>query len=161
MNWLDILIIIGLAISLIIGIWAGLIRTLFILAGMIIGVVLAGQYSEALGEKLSFISSPGVAGIIAFIIILLATLLVVVLLAIIVQKIAHWVLLGWLDRIGGGILGLLLGAIFIGAMLAMYMRFQGSSDVITSSPLASFLVDKFWIVLGLLPDQFDYIRNYF
>jgi membrane protein required for colicin V production len=161
MNWLDIVIIIGLIISLVNGIQQGLIKVLFSLAGGIIGVVLAGRYSDALAEKLSFISDINIAGIVAFIIIVIATLIVATILGIIVKKIASAVLLGWLDKLGGAVLGVVMGAIFIGAILAMYLRYEGPTDVITSSALATFLLDKFWVVLGLLPDQFDYIRSYF
>ncbi|OGO19686.1 MAG: hypothetical protein A2Z15_00120 [Chloroflexi bacterium RBG_16_50_11] len=160
MNWLDILIIIGLIISLVSGIQQGLIKVLFTLAGAIIGVILAGRYSDALAEKLSFISDPGIAGIVAFIIIIVATLIVASILGIIVKKIVSAVLLGWLDKLGGAVLGVVLGAITIGALLAMYQRYQ-PTDVIIDSALATFLLDKFWVVLGLLPDEFDSIRQYF
>ena len=151
MNWLDIVIIILLVGSVIMGLRAGFIKVLFVLAGVIIGVVLAGQYSGSLAAKLSFISDIGIAGIIAFLIILIGTLIVALVLAFIVERLAHWVLLGWLDNLGGAVLGLLLGAIFIGAVLAMWLVWEGSTDAISGSVLARFLIDKFGIVLGLLP----------
>ncbi len=156
MNWLDIVIIIGLVISVVSGIQQGLIRIVFVLAGGIIGVVLAGQYSTQLAEKLSFISDANIAGIVAFVIIIVATLIVASILGIIVQKIVHILpLVGWVDRLGGAVIGLLSGAIFIGAILAMYVRFQGSSDIIADSAISNFLIDKFGIVMGLLPSDFD------
>jgi membrane protein required for colicin V production len=161
MNWLDIVIIIGLIISLIMGLRSGLIMMLFMLAGTIIGLILAGQYSDSLALKLTFISDFNIAGIIAFLIIFLGTLLVAWLLALLVQRITKFALLDWLNRVGGAIFGLLLGAIFIGAILAMYMRYMGNSETITGSPLATFLINRFWVVLGLLPSQFDHIQSYF
>jgi membrane protein required for colicin V production len=161
MNWLDIVIIIALVLSAFMGYKAGLIKMLFLLAGVIIGVVLAGQYVDSLALKLTFISDVNLAGIVAFIIILLATLIVALILAFIVERLAHWALLGWLDNLGGIVFALLLCAIFIGALLAMYLRYQGPSDTVTSSPIADFLLNKFWVVLGLLPDQFSHIRSYF
>ncbi len=161
MNWLDIVIIIGLIISLVSGIQQGLIKVLFTLVGGIIGVVLAGRYSDALAEKLSFISDPGIAGIVAFVIIVLAALIVATILGIIVKKIVSAVLLGWLDKLGGAVVGVVLGAITIGALLAMYIKYQGYNDVIFESALANFLLDKFGIVLGLLPSEFDIIREFF
>ncbi len=161
MNWLDILLIIGLILSLFMGLKAGLIKVLFILAGVIIGVVLAGNYSDGLAGKLSFISDPGIAGVVAFVIILLATLIVAIILALIVQRIVKWVLLGWLDAVGGAVIGLFLGAIFIGAILAMWLKYQGGVDVISGSALANFLLDKFGIVLGLLPAEYAGIHLFF
>lgn len=162
MNWLDIVIIIGLIISFVSGIQQGLIKIAFTLVGGIIGVVLAGRYSDALAGKLSFISDSNIAGIVAFVIILIATLIVASILGMIVKKIASAVLLGWLDKLGGAVLGLLLGAIFIGAILAMWLKYGSSgADVIAGSALARFLLDKFWVVLGLLPAEFDAVHYFF
>jgi membrane protein required for colicin V production len=161
MNWLDIVIIVSLIIAGFMGYQAGLIKMLFVLAGVIIGVVLAGQYGDSLASKLSFISDPNIAGIVAFLIILLATIIVAFILALIVERLAHWALLGWLDHVGGIIFGLLICAIFIGGVLAMYLHYQGSSDTVTSSPISGFLINKFWVVLGLLPSQFAHIKTYF
>ncbi len=157
MNWLDIVIIVGLVISLVTGIQQGLVRIAFSLAGGIIGVVLAGRYSDGLGEKLSFISDPGIARIVAFVIIIVATLIVASILGMIVKKIVHAVLLGFVDKLGGAVIGLLAGAIFIGAILAMWLVYgSGGQDIIAGSSLARFLLDKFGIVLGLLPPDFGF-----
>ncbi len=161
MNWLDIVIIIALIMGGFMGFRAGLIKMLFVLVGVIIGVVLAGQYGDSLAMKLTFISDAHTAGIAAFIIILLATIIVASILAFIVAKITHWALMAWLDKLGGIVFGLLLCAIFIGGLLAMYLRYMGSSDTVTSSPIANFLINKFWVVLGLLPSEFSHIKSYF
>ncbi len=151
MNWLDIVIIIFLVGSVIMGLRSGLIRILFMLAGVIIGVVLAGRYSPDLAVKLSFISDIGIAGIVAFLIIVVGTLIVAMILAFIVERLSHWALVGWVDHLGGAILGLLLGGISIGAILAMWLMWEGPAGAISGSVIAKFLVDKFWVVLALLP----------
>ena len=161
MNWLDIVIIIALIVFVFSGFKVGLIKVLFTLAGGIIGVVLAGHYSESLANQLTFISDSGVAGIVAFAIIVILVMIVATILAFVIKKIASFVLLGWVDRLGGGVIGLIIGAIFIGAILAMWLKFQGDNDIITGSALANFLVDKFGIVLGLLPSEFDSVRDFF
>jgi len=80
---------------------------------------------------------------------------------ILVKLIIKSPVLGVIDKVGGAILGLLLGAIFMGAIMAIELKYFGPNDLITSSPIASFLVDKFGVVLGLLPSEFDSIRAYF
>ena len=77
------------------------------------------------------------------------------------KKVAETILLGWVNRLGGAVLGLILGAIFCGALLAMWVKFQGIGDTILDSALASFLLDKFPIVMGLLPSEFDSVRDFF
>ena len=53
-----------------------------------------------------------------------------------------------------------MGAILISALLATIVKFFGEG-IVTDSALAGFLLDKFPIVLGLLPSQFDSIRDFF
>jgi membrane protein required for colicin V production len=163
MNWLDIVLIIGLAISVIMGIQSGLIKVAFMLVGGIIGVVLAGQYSDGLADKLSFIPGDGAPGIIAFIIIVALTVVAAMIIGTIVKKVIHIIpLVGWVDKLGGGIIGLLAGAIIIGALLAMWLMYGPvGGDVIIESGLANFLLDKFGIVLGLLPAEYDIIHFFF
>src|SRR4030042_1652295 len=127
MNWLDIVILIALVISIVMGLRAGIIKVLFTLAGGIIGVVLAGRFSEGLADKLTFISDSNIAGIVAFAVILIVVMIVATILAFVIKKIASMVLLGWVDKLGGAVLGLIVGAIFSGAVLAMWLKFQGDN----------------------------------
>jgi membrane protein required for colicin V production len=162
MNWLDIVLIVGLLVSALMGFFSGLIRILFMLAGVILGIFLAGLWADGLASKLTFISDPNIAHVTAFVIILLATMIVFMILEfVIIRLIIKSKTLGVIDKVGGSILGLLVGAIFMGAIMAVELKYFGPNPLITSSPLASFLVDKFGIVLGLLPSQFDIIRGYF
>jgi membrane protein required for colicin V production len=161
MNWLDIVLIIFLIASVVGGIINGFIRSLFGLVGLIIGVVLAGRYYVALADHLGFIANTNTARIVAFIIIFAAVSLVAMLLGLIFNKIVSTIALGWLNRLLGGILGLFIGAIFIAALLIILVKFAHISGVVANSALATFLIDKLPIVLGLLPREFDTIRQFF
>jgi membrane protein required for colicin V production len=161
MNWLDIVIALFFIVSIIGGIRAGIVKILFSIAGLIIGVVLAGAYSESLGDKLGFISDHKTAGIVAFVIIMLVVMIVATILAFVIKKVASAVLLGWVDKLGGAVLGLVLGMIFAGAILTMYLKFAGDTSAIVDSAIAGFLLDKFPIVMGFLPSQFDGVRDFF
>ena len=61
----------------------------------------------------------------------------------------------------GNLLQPFLGIIFAGAIVTMYMKYFGSPGVVSESWMASFLLDKFPIVLGLLPKEFDSVKSYF
>ena len=161
MNWLDILIAILIVVSIVGGLKAGIIKVLFTIAGLIIGVVLAGNCSGALADKLGFISDSRTAGIVAFILIMLVVMIVAAVLAFVIRKIASAVLLGWVNHLGGAVLGLLLGMIFCGALLSMWVKYLGITDAVADSALSGLLLDKFPIVLGFLPDEFDSVRSFF
>jgi membrane protein required for colicin V production len=161
MNWLDIVILVVLAIAVVTGLKMGLIKAVLLVVGIIVGVVLAGHYSGPLGERLTFISSEGVAKGVAFAIIMLAVLAAAAIAAALLTWATRLVMLGWVNRLGGAILGLFLGAFFCGALLAMWVHFLGMADIIADSAIATVLLDRIPMVLGLLPAEFDNVRSYF
>jgi membrane protein required for colicin V production len=99
--------------------------------------------------------------VVAFAIILIVVIIIAVILAVVIKWATSAVMLGWVNRLGGAILGLILGAIFCAALLTMWVNFQGISNAVSGSFLARFLVDKFPFVLALLPAEFDSVRSFF
>ncbi|MFC1979605.1 CvpA family protein [Chloroflexota bacterium] len=161
MNWLDIALIVAIAGSALMGLKTGIIKAVFSLAGLIVGVILAGRYYLPLSEQLSFISHDGAAKIVAFAIILVGVMIIARVLASLLKLVAKVTMLGWVNRIGGAAFGLILGAIFCSALLATWVKFFGITAVINESTLAPVLVDRLALVLALLPDEFDTIRSFF
>ncbi len=161
MNWLDIVVLIILAISTVVGLKAGIIKTVLSVVGVVVGIILAGRYYVALAGSLAFIPQPNLAEIVAFAIILIAVTLVATVIAWLLKWAVSAVMLGWVNRLGGAIFGLVMGAIFCGALLTIWVKFAGSSGPVRDSALAKMLVDSFPIVLALLPGEFDSVRSFF
>jgi uncharacterized membrane protein required for colicin V production len=161
MNWLDIVTLVVLAIAVVMGLKMGLIKAVLLLAGIIVGVVLAGYYSGSLGERLTFISSEGVAKGVAFGIIMIAVLVAAAIAAGLLTWAAKVVMMDWVNRLGGAILGLFLGTFFCGALLAMWVHFLGMPEAIANSVIAAVLLDRLPMVLALLPSEFDAVRSFF
>jgi membrane protein required for colicin V production len=160
-NWLDIVIIVILAIQTITGFVQGFIKALGSLIGLIVGIILAGRFYENLaGGPLGFISNSDVANVVAFVLILLVVWGIFSIVAAFLTKLVSVVFLGWLNRFAGAVFGLTMGALFIGAALAIWARYFGTNSL-SDSVMASFLLDKFPVVLGLLPSQFDSIKQFF
>jgi membrane protein required for colicin V production len=160
MNWLDIIIIILLVVPILIGLKMGIIKMVLSLVGLIIGVVLASHFYKPLASILGFISNENVANIIAFILILVIVMVIAAIAVRLLKAIASVTMLSWVDHLGGAVFGLLIGAIFCGALLATWVKFLGT-DLVIQSFLAGVLLDKFPLVLGLLPSEFDAIRDFF
>jgi len=161
MNWLDIVIVIAVAISTFLGLRMGIIKAVLSLAGVIVGVILAGRFYVPLSEQLAFIPGEKVAEIVAFAIILIGVMVIAAVLASLLKWAASVVMLGWVNRLGGAAFGLVLGAIFCAALLATWVKWLGAGSIITESIVAAILLDKFPLVLALLPDEFDVIRSFF
>jgi len=161
MNWLDIVIIVVAVLLGIAGLRQGIIRTLFGVAGLIGGIMLAGRYYGPLAALLSP-SGATWANIAAYAIILIATLVVAGIVGHFVAKLVHFAALGWLDRLVGFVFGLFIGGVFCAAVLAIVAKYYpGSAAVIGSSVVARFLMEQFPLLLALLPGEFDSIRDFF
>ncbi|RLC61760.1 MAG: hypothetical protein DRI01_07975, partial [Chloroflexi bacterium] len=139
----------------------GIIKTVFGIAGLIGGIVLAGRYYDELAAVLSSSGATWV-NIAAYAIILIATLIVAGVIGRLVAKLVHLVLLGWLDRLVGCILGVFIGSLLCAAILAIVVNYYpGTEAVISQSGLARFLMEGFPLLLALLPEEFDSIRDFF
>ncbi len=160
MNWLDIVLIVALVIPTVIGLKRGLIRSALFLVGLILGIILAGNLYKPLANLLTFISNENVANVVAFIIILVVVMVIAAVLARLLKFAVSIVMLSWVDHLGGAVFGLLMGAIFWGALLATWVRFF-DTGLVTESFLAAVLLDKFPLVVALLPGEFDVIRDFF
>ncbi len=161
MSWLDIILIVLIAGATLVGLRIGIIKAVLSLIGVIVGVILAGRYYVALAEQLTFIPQANLAKIVAFAVILIGIMLVAGVLASVLKWITSIIMLGWVNRLGGAIFGLVLGATFCGALLAIWVKFLGIADPIAESGLASLLLDNFPIILALLPEEFDAVRSFF
>ncbi len=160
MNWLDIAIVAVVALLGFVGLRRGIIRTAFGIAGLIGGIALAGRYYGSLASVLS--SADAVwAKIAAYAIILVAVLVIASVIGWFVARIAHIAMLGWVDRLVGCMLGVFIGGMLCAAVLAILgMYHPGMEAVIAQSPIASFLMGSFPLLLALLPEEFDLIREF-
>ncbi|MGA3094218.1 MAG: CvpA family protein [Dehalococcoidales bacterium] len=162
MNWLDILILVSLAASVIGGLATGFVRGAVNLAGLILGIVLAGRFYETLGGRISFIHNTDIANAVAFVVIIVVAMILAGLVGGLLRKIISGIMLGWLDHLLGAVLGLFIGAVSLGALLVLWVKFSpGSAGVVSSSVLAKILLDNFPLVLNLLPSSFDSVKNFF
>ena len=161
MSWLDIVLLVVIAIATFLGFRTGIIKAVLSLAGVIVGVILAGRYYVPLSEQLTFITHAGAAKIVAFAIILIVVMIIAGVAASLLKWAASIVMLGWVNRLGGALFGFVLGAILCGAFLATWINFLGIGGAIADSALARVLLDYFPMVLALLPDEFDAVRSFF
>jgi membrane protein required for colicin V production len=162
MSWIDIIVIVLLAVPTFIGLKIGLIKAVLSIVGVIVGVVLAGQFYEPLADAMGFISNPSLAKFVAFAIILIGVMVIAGVAAWLIKWAVSLVMLGWVNRIGGAVIGFLVGAIFCGALLTIWINVASTPpQVIEDSLLAGVLVDAFPLVLALLPSEFDSVRSFF
>lgn len=161
MNWLDIVVVVAVGIAAFIGVRKGIIKVSLTLVGLVVGVILAGRYYAPFSQWLSFIPWAGLAKVAAFAIIFIGVMVLATVLARLLKQAASAIMLGWVNHLVGGILGFVVGAMFCGAFLAMWVKFVGVTGAIAESNLAPILLDRFPRVLALLPGEFGTVRSFF
>ena len=162
MNGLDIIIGITLALGAFAGLRRGIVGMLLPMAGLLIGVHLAGRYYLTLAERV-FHSQSNSTRMIAFVLIVLAGLVAASIVAAIIGRTLSLISLGWLNGLLGGFLGVLLGVFAWGALLAVFISFPAlvPEGLIRDSFLASVIVGRFPLLLALLPSEFDRVKVFF
>jgi membrane protein required for colicin V production len=160
-NWLDIVLIVMLFVPTFIGFRKGIIKAVLYLAGLLLGIVLAGNFYQPVSKIFGFINNENAAYVLAFILILVLVMVAAFLLARLLKTVISSIMLGWVDNLGGALLGFLSGFLFLGAILAIWVRLFGSG-LVTESFMGRFMLDYFPVVLGLLPGEFgEDVRNFF
>ena len=155
MTYLDCTIIGIIIIFLIRGIWVGLIRQLASIMALILGFIMAGSYYEQFSPMLnSFIDSPRISFLITYAVIFLAVFIAVVAVGFLLKKVITISLLGWFDRLLGGIFGLAKATIistFLFMMLSGVMA--ASNPILTKSLLRPYLSKSSGFLLTFIKSQ--------
>jgi len=162
MNGLDVLIGITLALGAFMGLRKGIVRMLLPVVGLLIGVPLAGRYYQTLAERV-FHSQDSSMQIISFVLIVLAAVIAASLVASLISRALSLIMLGWLNGLLGGVLGILLAMMAWGALLALFISFPAlvPEGLVRDSVLVSLILERFPLVLALLPEEFDRVRTFF
>lgn len=140
-NAVDWFLLAILAWSVVTAFLRGLIRELFALAGLFLGILLAGFYYLPLSSRLgSIISSPALRQIAAFLLIALGVMILAGLLGRLVHRTASLVGLGFFDRLAGALFGFARGCLVCVAVITAFSAFLGSQTELKHSRLAPYFL---------------------
>jgi membrane protein required for colicin V production len=162
MNAIDLIILASLALSLVTGFFWGLIRQVIALVGLVGGLTLAGQYYAGVAGFLHGSDGKGLvtdenwARIIAFVGIMILFSLILGIAGSVLRIVARLLFLGWLDRVLGAILGLLVALTLTMSMVVVATVFPvpGLSDGVRDSQVAQMFSGYIPVVLAMLPQEF-------
>ena len=126
MNWFDILLLVILVAAVVWGVRTGILQMVFVAIGVVAGLWLAGRYADDVG---------GLAGSVAFadsLISAIAYWAIIALVTAVVVKIGGLIrtalnigtlgAVGMGDRIGGLVLGGIVGLVIVSAVIVMLAR---------------------------------------
>jgi membrane protein required for colicin V production len=136
MTWVDWAIIALLVFSVLGGLTQGFIRSIFSLAGLLLGLQIAAWNYPRVAEWLQpTIQIEGLADTIGFIVITVVVLVFAGLIGSIVAKMVHQLGLGWLDRIVGGVFGLVQGVVLVTVFILVTVAFFPRAHLLVDAKL--------------------------
>ena len=179
MNGVDLFGVVVMTVTTLLGLSIGLVKIVIPAIGLLIGIIVAGIYYDAFAHRI-FSSHSTTAYIVAFVLVVLLFLIIFIILAYFLRKMPSKILLGWTDRrdllrllgwayrLLGGLLCLIVGTLFVEAIILLLLQcnvWDGPTDIgpsIFRSGVASFLFRKFPHVLCyLLPGDLESAKHFF
>ncbi len=121
MSFLDIVLAVFLVYGIIRGLKNGLFVELASLISFFVGIYIAVKFSYLITNVIGDGTSKTVK-VIAFIVTLVLVVVGIHLLAKMFSKIASTLFLGWLNRLGGGFLGVLRITLLLGIVLSLFQK---------------------------------------
>ena len=169
MSWVDVTILTALVVSVLLGLYWGLIRQVASTLGLIAAIWLAGQHYQDLAAVLhppeggGLIADPNMANIVAFALIAIGVSLAVGVVAGILRTVLNLIFLGWLDHLLGAVLGGVQMLLLIEILLVVATVFPvpDLSDAVRQSTLAGIMLQPLYnVVWGLLPPEIHVLWPY-
>ena len=132
MGWLDIVLLAIIVVAGIVGMRLGLIRAAFIVVGLLIGWLIAGQFSDDIGAAVGGSTfSDTLVTTVSYAVIVAASALVAAYAVKIARPMLSLLTMGLssiVDRLGGLVLGLLLGIAVASAIVIAGARLTYDFD---------------------------------
>lgn len=118
-NWLDIVLALPLVYGVVRGLYNGFVQSIGSFIGMIIGIIVAYSFAESFSVQIMqwFVLTPEQSYPIAFILLFIVALLVCAAIIRLLDKFLSFVLLGWANKLLGGVFGLLKYALLLSVLI--------------------------------------------
>lgn len=168
---IDVIFLILLAIAVLKGISRGFVVAVFSFIAIIIGVLAAMRLSYAVAERLqqSFSTGKQWLPFLSFLIVLICVIVLVRLIAGIIQRAINIVMLGWLNKLGGIILFVLL-YISVYSVILFYLTKMNviKPETISAShtynfiePFGPKIVDIVGEIIPIFKNLFQHLSDFF
>ena len=156
LNGLDYAILAIVAVSALHGLTRGALRMLTSILSLVLGIYTASIYygqAAALAQRY-FATSPTVSAIVGYAAVFIAVFLLIEMAGNRLIQLIRIVNLSWLDRLGGAIVGAIIGVVLAGlVVVAMTAALPAESSILVKSELAPQVVGYNHELLGFIPAQ--------
>ncbi|MBI4229153.1 MAG: CvpA family protein [Deltaproteobacteria bacterium] len=164
MNWLDIAILVIIALFALIGIKRGFIKGTLSFLAVVVGIVVGIMFHEIAGSlllKKGIVGNESIASVVGFFVVALAIYLVIQLIAWLLTKLVGTLHLSLIDRMAGGFLGLVIGIIVIFFLISALGFFYSEDEPpFKDSVVVPYVNITFEIIKSTVPDDFkEHLQN--
>lgn len=164
MTWLDIAILVIIALFALIGIKRGFIKGTLSFLAIVVGIILGVMFYEIAGVflvKKGLIGNESIASVAGFFIITLAIYIVIQLIAWLLTKLVGTLHLSLIDRMAGGFLGMVIGVIVIFFLISCLEFFYSEDEPpLKDSVVVPYIDVTFEIIRSTVPDDFkNHLQN--
>ena len=150
-DWVVVIIMVGAVIA---GMTQGFFRSVCSLAGLIVGIVVAGwNYGRLEGIFLPLVRYTAVAEAVAFLVIALLVMVLFALIGKMLAKAFKMIGLGWLDGIAGGIFGFLQGVVLVVVFILVIVAFFPQEEWLAQSNLPRMFFGALHVSTHMTPSE--------
>ena len=156
MNWVDLVIVIIIALTTFSSLRAGLIRQAMTLIGLVVGIYVALGHHQRVATYINpTVGNAALSNAIAFLLILIVVWIAAAIIASLVRAILNSLGLGWTDNALGMLVGFLVGLVIAVAFLLLLTRLPipSLSQAVQQSSLASYIFLLLPYLRQLLPSD--------
>jgi membrane protein required for colicin V production len=141
MSLADVVILILVGLSMLAGFRSGLIRSVFSLAGLVLGIIIASwKYKHFADEVMPITKTRALSEAIWFCLLVIGVTVVAGIAGLLVKKLVHWVGLGWVDNVLGLVFGFLRGALLITVCVMTIAAFFPDTRWLKDANLAKYFI---------------------
>ena len=153
MNWVDVTLLVVLVLSILLGLWRGLVYEVLSVAGWVVAFIAAQRYASAMAEALPMDGfSPALRIAAGFAVIFVGVAFTAGLVSWLVKKLVASVGLRPVERVLGAVFGLARGAlILLAAATVVNMTPLRTDPAWVGSPLAAGLSQSLSAIKPVLP----------
>ena len=162
MNWLDVALLVLIAIGAISGFKFGMVQAAASLVAVAVGIALASRIGDNLQPLFALLTdNENTQQVAGFILVLVIAVLLGMMASALVVKGLTTIKLGWANAVGGLVVGALIVMIACSAALANVQEVSilAPDETIEDSAVGTFLADNFDVVLRgirLVPKDFGH-----
>ena len=129
----DVIVLAVVGLSTLLGLWKGMVRQVVGLAGVVGGYMLAMKFYGPLATRFLTGFRPATGVVISFLVIFIACIIAASIIGWIAEKLMGSAGLGFLNRVGGGILGGAKGCLIVSVAVMMLIAFLPPNGIFKDS----------------------------